>query len=106
MKAIIETDGADTPVGVWVANQPDGSPDVAFTAEVGQLMAERALGEAAEAIERGGVTWDDFLQHLADRQNHLTVKRYLGDTELAPDELLAAARRHHAEGKPLLELLT
>lgn len=103
--AIIETDGAGNVTGAWVATEADGSPDVAFTTEVGQLMAERALGEAAEAIERDGTTWAEFMQHLADRQNHLTVLRYLGDSKLTAPELLAAALAAEAAGQPLLDLV-
>lgn len=101
--AIIETDGAGNVTGTWVATEADGSPDVAFTTPVGQLMAEKALGEAAAQLDAHGGTWDEFLQHLADRQNHITVLRYLGDSDLTAPELLAAAQ---ATDQPLLDLVT
>lgn len=101
-RAIIETSGAGVLQGVWVQDQPDGSPDVAFVEELGQLDAEKLLGEAAEL----GADWGEFMTHLADRQNHITVLRYAGTTELDAPTLLAAAKAALEDGAPLLGLLT
>jgi len=101
--ALIETDGTGVPTGVWLAGADNGDPDVAFTDEVAQLMAERTLGEAKEAM---GATldWPAFLASLFDRQNHLTRERVQIDWPGTATELLAAALDAHREGLPLLDV--
>lgn len=103
--AIIECSGNGHVRGVWVAG-PDGSPDVAFLDEIDTLTAERQLGEAADAVDDGYITWDSFLSTLHERQNHITVLRYQGQTELGAPELLSAAQKAQRDDRPLLDLLT
>lgn len=106
-RAIIETDGTGHVLGVWTLTEADGSPDVAFADELAQLDAEALLGDAATVLDgAGGYTWDDFLQHLSDRQNHITRERYLGETELGAPELLAAAQAAEKAREPLSSLLS
>lgn len=101
--ALIETDGTGAPTGVWLAGADNGDPDVAFTDEVAQLMAERTLGEAKEAMG-SELDWPAFLASLFDRQNHLTRERVQIDWDGTAPELLDAAVRAHRAGSALVDL--
>lgn len=102
--AIIETDGRGHVLGTWALTEADGSPDVAFASDLAQLDAEQILGEASELL--GTSTWTEFLHHLADRQNHLTRERYLGETDLDAPALLVAAQAAEKAQEPLGALLS
>lgn len=90
--AIIETTGSGDLKGVWVAEADGPDPDVAFLDPLEELMAEKMLGEAAAALEGGDQSWDDFLLHLVERQNLITVQRVQIETHLPARALLDEVR--------------
>ena len=90
--AIIESTGSGELKGVWVAEADGPDPDVAFLDELDELMAEKLLGEAAVVLEGSNQSWDDFLLHLIDRQNLITVQRVQIETQLSARALLNEVR--------------
>lgn len=86
--ALVETSGDGNLRGVWAAHPTDGRPSAAFLKQAATLMASRMIDEAEPVITRTGGSWDDFLMHLFERQNLLTVQRIRTRTDLPASEFL------------------
>ena len=86
--ALIEMDGAGELRGVWVSAARSGAPQAAFIDDLAGQSARAKIDDAAGAVRAGHRTWEEFMEHIFQRQNHITIERVPVTTELSAACLL------------------